>query len=327
MSQRKKQKTSVLNETITLNNGVIMPVLGIGTFLSKPGEVGEAVRHALKIGYKAVDCAYVYRNEDEIGKVFTEVFSNKSNNIKRKDIFITSKLACTRFHEARQCLEDTLKALQLKYLDLYLVHLPVCVEAYKVKGEQKFRLARGKNARSLEQVWRVLEQAVADGLVKSIGVSNYNAQALNDLLNYCKIKPVVNQIENHCYLPQNEFRAWMRVEGIHCTAYAPLGAPGLRDDPAHGKSYTQLLKHATIKKIADKHKKTPAQVLIRFQIDQGNTVIPKSVKPSRIEENCDVDFKLTASELKQLNSLDHVRYFEMTWFTSKDVNVPFPTFA
>lgn len=323
MSASKKQKVeSKTGEQCTalaikLNNGALMPQLGFGTFLAAQGEAGESVRCALEAGYRHIDCAAVYANEHEIGEVFKKVFNDPASGIKREHVFITSKLAPANADPAKvkAALQQTLKDLQLDYLDLYLVHQPVPVKLnpnydgkHRIIG--KFLPLRSVGF-GLQDVWRAMEDCQEAGLARAIGVSNYNAQTLNDLFMYAKVAPSVLQIERHPYHAQSEIVAFCQANGVAITNYAPLGAPGL-----YGAGQTDpLLSNSTVIEVGKRHGKTSAQVLIRWGIDTGTIVIPKSVKPHRIAENFNVlDFKLTQEDLTELAALDRRgRSFMQDW--------------
>lgn len=295
---------------VTLNSGALMPIVGYGTFLAKPGEVAAGVEAALKVGYRHIDCAECYENQAEIGEVFNRVFNDASTGIKREHVFITSKLWITDFKPSsvRPALEKCLKDLQLGYLDLWLMHIPVACEKKDGKIVGGRRLGY-----SLHDTWVEVEKAYKEKLCKSIGVSNFPVVLINDFQNKCEIVPAVNQIERHPYLAQNENVAFNKDCGISITAYAPLGAAGLM-----GSKFTDLkppLENAAVVAVAAKHKKTAAQVLIRWSIDQGVVVIPKSVTASRIAENFNVfDFKLDEEDMKSINALDvGFRTFTQDW--------------
>jgi len=292
---------------VKLNNGTTIPILGFGTFLAKPGEVGDALKVAIKVGYRHIDCAACYGNEKEIGQTLSEIF--KEGSVKRQDLFITSKLWVTNLypHEVIPALQQTLSDLQLDYLDLYLVHIPVQVE--KVDNKSQFRLGKGKGF-GLQDTWRKMEEAYEKKLVRAIGVSNYPASLLGDILSYAKILPVTNQVERHPFFVQEKLVNLCKKYGIEITAYASLGAPAFE----RGQSVS-VLDNEVIKEIAKVHNKTPAQVLIRWSIDTGCIAIPKSVKPDRIKENYDIwDFKLSEEEIKNINALDkNLRSFHQDW--------------
>ncbi len=301
--------------TITLNTGTQMPIIGLGTWKSPADQAGAAVEYALtKAGYKHIDCAAVYRNEPEIGQVFNKIFS--SGTIKRADIFITSKLWNVS-HEpkrVRTTCEKTLHDLQLDYLDLYLMHWGIA-ESWpdETKGQHADGTvdANGKliiPKVSIRETWEAMEELVTAGLVKNIGVANFTGAMIIDLLSYAKILPAVNQIELHPFNGQTRLVEFCQKQGIAVTAYSPLGTPAY----VKGKNEQEplVIENPIILKIATNHNKTPAQVLLRWAIQRGTIVIPKSVTPQRIEENIQVfDFSLTETEMAEITSLEKRRRF------------------
>ena len=256
-----------------------------------------------------IDCAYVYGNQKEIGDVFQKTLAE--GKISRDDLFITSKIAATMYSldDMEKCMNETLADLQVEYVDLMLLHFPLGL----VKGaDDKYNFDRSA---SMQQRWEKMESFVKAGKAKAIGVSNFQVQLLNDLLSYASIKPAVNQIERHPYLQQKGMKQLCDEEGIVLEAYASLGAPGLGSSPDHGKPQPPLLENETIAEIAKKHGKTNAQVLLRWSVDTDVITIPKSVTPSRIEQNfAIIDFKLDDDDLAKIEKIHcDTRYFEHTW--------------
>jgi len=295
-----------------------MPILGFGTFLSQKGEIGEAIKIAIASGYRHIDCAPVYGNEKEIGVALQELF--KQNVVTRGDLFITSKLPPGKLHpeDVEATLKETLLDLQLEYLDLYLVHLPIPVES--VDGKTCARRLKGFG---LQDTWRKMESCYSRGLTKAIGVSNYSIQTLNDCLNYAVVPPVVNQIERHPFLPQLELLNFCKLNNVYLTAYGALGAKGFSNRAKLPDKEVDLLDHNIIKQVATRHGKSPAQVLIRWSVDSNVIVIPKSVNETRIKENFNVaDFKLTQDDMNEISTLGSAAFR----FFSHPFDLPYSAF-
>merc|ERR1719283_115950 len=291
------------NTTLTFNNGHKIPVFGLGTWKSKPGQVTAAVEDAIRMGYRHIDCAMVYENEKEVGEALATVF--KEGVVKRKELFITSKLWCT-FHSRGKVvptLQQTLKDLQLDYLDMYLIHWPM---GYKENMGTLYPKDGDKWLYSdvdYVETWLGMEEAVKQGLVKSIGVSNFNKDQIERVIAASSTVPATNQIEIHPELPQLEMINYCRSKGIAVTAYSPLGSP---DRPWAKAGEPLLMDHPTVVAIAKKHGKTPAQILIAFAIQRGLICIPKSVTKSRIEANMKVfDFTLSKDDISTLEGMAH----------------------
>ncbi len=260
---------SSLQDTVTLNNGVKMPVMGLGVFKVEDGNVvTQAVKDAIKNGYRSIDTASFYDNEAGVG------LGIKESGIPREELFVTTKVwnGDHGYENTLNAFEISLEKLGLEYLDLYLIHWPV----------------RGKYT----DTWKALEKLYHDGKVRAIGVSNFNIHHLEDILNEGKVKPVINQVEYHPHLTQVELREFCVREGIQMEAWSPLKKGELLTDPV-------------IQKLAEKHQKTPAQIILRWDIQNNVITIPKSIKEHRIVENADIfDFSLTEEDMQEINGLN-----------------------
>ncbi|XP_066248969.1 aldo-keto reductase family 1 member B1-like [Euwallacea similis] len=287
---------------ITLNNGKKCPVLGLGTWLSSPGQCTQAVKCAIKEGYRLIDAAWLYGNEKEVGKGVREAI--EEGLVKREDLFITTKLWNT-FHEKDQvvpALKESLKNLGLDYIDLYLIHWPVASQS--VKGPIDINLPF-KNTVIVDhdfcETWAGMEQCVDLNLTKSIGLSNFNSKQILKILEKARIKPVMNQVEVTPLLNQKKLTAFCKERGIEITAYSPFASPArpwkTTNDPAIDFDDPQLVE------IGLKYGKNSAQVILRYLIQLGVIPIPKSENPARIKQNINIfDFELTSEEMKILDS-------------------------
>lgn len=285
---------------LEFNNGKKMPAIGLGTFQSKPSEVEEAVKHAIDVGYRCIDTAFFYKNEAEVGKAIRAKIED--GTIRREDIFVTTKLWNT-FHRENQVVpacRESLKNLGLDYVDLYLVHFPI---AFK-EGEELFPVdADGKILTTdidYLETWKGMEECSRLGLTKSIGISNFNSDQITRLLGVATIKPVNNQVELNININQEKLLEFCKNHNITVTSYSPLGRPG-----SASKEIPNFLENPKVMEFAKKYNKTPAQISLRFILQVGAAVIPKSVTKSRIKENFEIfDFQLTDDEMKILKSLE-----------------------
>ncbi|MCY8233298.1 aldo/keto reductase [Priestia endophytica] len=265
-----------LQDTVTLYNGVKMPGFGLGVFKVEEGkELVEAVKNAIKHGYRSIDTAAIYGNEEGVGVGVKEAL--EENNLRREDLFITSKVwnDGLSYEETISAYEESLKKLGLDYLDLYLIHWP---------GKDQYK-----------ESWRALETLYKEGKVKAIGVSNFEVHHLEGLLKQAEIKPMINQVEYHPRLTQSEVKAFCEENEIRFEAWSPL-------------MQGELLQNEELTHIAKHHGKSVAQIILRWDVQNGVITIPKSTKEHRIIENANIfDFQLTKEEMQQISSLNENR--------------------
>lgn len=262
-----------VQDTVTLNNGVNMPWLGLGVFkVAEGSELVQAVASAVKHGYRSIDTAAIYENEKSVGEGIREAI--REHSIRREDLFVTSKVwnADLGYESTLAAYETSLQKLGLDYLDLYLIHWPV-------QGKYK-------------EAWRALETLYKAGRVKAIGVSNFQVHHLKDLMKDAEIKPAVNQVEFHPRLTQQELRDFCKEQGIQLEAWSPLMQGQLLDNP-------------DLQELAAKYGKSVAQVILRWDLQHGVITIPKSTKEKRIIENADLfDFELSADDMNRIDRLN-----------------------
>jgi len=252
-----------------LNNGIIMPEIGLGTFLLEPIDAENSVYEALKMGYKLIDTANAYGNERAVGRGI------KKANINRKDIFISTKLWPSEY-ENPNAVDETLERLDLDYIDLLFIHQPT------------------KNWR---EGYKQLIKAYNDGKIKAIGVSNFEGEYINDLLNEFDVYPQVIQVECHPFYPQTELREIIKEKDIKIMSWYPLGGKGMT---------SELLNSDIIKSLSNKYNKTPAQIVLRWHLDMGFIVIPGSKNKDHIKDNINIfDFKLSKEDMNEISKLNN----------------------
>ncbi|GIM45205.1 glyoxal reductase [Collibacillus ludicampi] len=258
-----------ISASTVLHNGVEMPWFGLGVYQAKEGEEVEfAVKTAIAVGYRSIDTAAIYENEKGVGKAV------KESGVPREELFITTKVWNSRqgYESTLAAFEESRKKLELEYLDLYLIHWPV-------KGKYK-------------ETWKALEKLYKDGWVRAIGVSNFQVHHLEDLLADCEIVPMVNQVEYHPLLTQKELHSFCREQKIQLEAWSPL----MRGE---------VLKHPTVTELAAKYQKTPAQIVLRWDLQNEVVTIPKSVHEHRIKENANIfDFEISREDMERLDGLN-----------------------
>ena len=262
-------------EYVTLNNGIKMPMAGIGTFLLTPDEAEASVLSALACGYRLIDTANAYVNEKAVGRAM------KKSGVSREEIFLETKL-WPAFYEQPDAVEKTLERLDTDYIDLLLIHQPA---GNYIAG------------------YKLMEKAYKEGKVKAIGLSNFSQSQIREILDICEVKPVVLQTEVHPYYQEKKLKDYLKKEGIVIQAWYPLG---------HGDK--ALLEEPLFQELGKKYGKTSAQIILRWHIQAGNIVIPGSKSPDHIQDNFDLfDFSLTAWEMAQISIMDkNVRYYTST---------------
>lgn len=260
-----------LQSTTTLYNGVKMPWIGLGVFkVQDEEEVVSSIKAALETGYRSIDTAAIYGNEEGVGRAIAE------SNVPREELFITTKVWNSNhgFESTLAAFDESMEKLGLDYLDLYLIHWPL------------------PHQRKYVETWKALEKLYKDGRVRAIGVSNFKIHHLEDILSKCEIKPMVNQVEYHPRFNQRELHEFCKKNGIQLEAWSPL----MQGD---------LLKEPILVEIANKYNKSTAQVIIRWDLQTEVVTIPKSTKPHRIAENADVfDFELSQEDMDKINVLN-----------------------
>ncbi|MDP4624303.1 MAG: aldo/keto reductase [Akkermansiaceae bacterium] len=290
--------------TLSLRNGDEIPALGLGTWRADKGEVGEAVKNAIAIGYRHIDCAMVYENEKEIGEAFEEIFA--SGQVQREDVWITSKLWCDKHdpEDVIPALKQTLADLRLDYLDLYLVHWPIALKPGSHFPEKPEDFLTPEEM-PLSETWKGMEKALEAGLCRHIGVSNLNPVHLEKIAATTTHPPEVNQVECHPFLNQNELLAVCNKHGVLLTAYSPLGTGKEKDEDT-----PDIFTDPVLGEIAKSHDVSPAEIALAWAVQRGTNPIPKSINAERLRKNLEAaDLVLTDEEMGRIDGLDQGHRF------------------
>lgn len=307
--------------TIKLNSGYEMPLVGFGCWKVNNETAADQIYNAIKTGYRLFDGAEDYGNEKEVGEGINRAI--KEGLVKREELFITSKL-WNNFHDPKNvetALNKTLSDLNLDYVDLFLIHFPIAFKFVPIEEKYPpgFYCGDGDNFHyedvPLLDTWKALEKLVEAGKIKSIGISNFTGALIYDLIRGAAIKPAVLQIEHHPYLQQPKLIEYVQKAGIAITGYSSFGPQSFLElESKRALNTPTLFEHETIKSIADKHGKSPAQVLLRWATQRNIAVIPKSNNPERLAQNLSVvDFDLTKDDLDNIAKLDIGLRFNDPW--------------
>ncbi|KAJ5133623.1 Glycerol 2-dehydrogenase (NADP(+)) [Penicillium atrosanguineum] len=297
-------------KTLTLNNGVKIPAVGFGTFASEgsKGETYNAVMCALRTGYRHLDCAWYYLNEDEVGDGIRD-FLKENPSVKREDIFVCTKVwnHLHRYDDVLWSINDSLKRLKLDYVDLFLVHWPIAAEKDgqekpKIGPDGKYIILKDLTENH-ETTWRAMEKLYEDGKARAIGVSNWTIPQLEEMAKFAKVQPMLNQIEIHPFLPNTELVNYCFSKNIMPEAYSPLGSQN--QVPTTGE---RVAENKTLIDIAEKGGNTLAQVLIAWGLRRGYVVLPKSSNPKRIESNFQ-SIELSDADFEAVNKVAEGRHF------------------
>ena len=279
----------VLNENYTLSNGVKIPKIGLGTWLIPDGEAAQAVCDAVAMGYRHIDTAQAYGNERGVGE------GERTCGIPREEIFVTSKVAAEHktYESATKSIDESLAKLGMDYIDLMIIHCPQPWAEFR--GERRYFTEN-------KEVWRALENAYKDGKVKAIGVSNFLVDDLENILDGCEVKPMVNQILTHITNTPLELINFCREHGILCEAYSPI-------------AHCEALKNRLILSVAEKYSVTPAQLCVRYALQLGMVVLPKTSNPEHMKNNADIEFEISAEDMDILELAEKIKdYGEHSYF-------------
>ncbi|HEX6961762.1 MAG TPA: aldo/keto reductase [Lacipirellula sp.] len=302
----------------TLHSGDAMPAVGLGLWKIDPAQAAGVVVDAAELGYRHFDSASDYGNEPATGEGLRKILS--TGVCRREELWVTSKLWNTnhRPEHVRPALERSLRDLQLEYLDLYLIHFPIALEYVPLETRYPAGWFFDPDAASprmhpvkvpIQETWRAMEAVQQAGLVRNIGVSNFGTSLLRDLLSYAETPPAVLQVELHPYLTQEKLVRFCHEQGVAVTGFSPLGA-GSYLQLGMAEANESVLEEPVVQEIAERHGRTPAQVALRWGVERGTSIVPKSTRPERLRENLAIfDFELSAAEMDSISALNRNRRF------------------
>lgn len=322
--------------TLTIGADGQMPCIGLGLWKIEKQQVVDVVVEAIRLGYRHLDSACDYGNEKEVGEGIRRAIDE--GLCTREDLWVTSKLWNTYHHPDHvvMAMDQTLEDLGLDYLDLYLVHFPIAMEfvpfqtryppEWLYDPDDRMPMIRTA-AVPLQDTWRAMEALVDSGLSRYIGVCNYGVSLMRDLLNYARIAPAVLQVESHPYLTQDKLMRFCAEQDVSVTAFSPLAALSYLE-LGMAEPGDSVLEQAIVQEIAARLGRTPAQVVLRWGVQRGNAIIPKTSRPERLRENADLfDFQLSNAEMASISSLNrHQRFNDPGVFAEKAFNTFLPIY-
>lgn len=313
---------NVRNASSSSSTCLVQPSIGLGTFLMERSQIAVTLRSAIQMGYRRIDCAPVYFNEDCIGDALHDILSTPGTDatlpvVRREDLFVVSKLPSPLHRNVEGAVRKSLRDLRLDYLDLYLIHWPVAfypvpIPSDDVRGWENEDIDDSDNGQridptvSIHETWSAMEQLVDKGLVRHIGVSNFPVMLLHELLSRARIIPAVNQCEGHPYLQQQQLMQYCTTRGVHFQAYSPLGSSGYK-----GESEPMLLQDPVFQDIAREHQVSTSTIALAWALQRGTSVVVKSVSPEHLRDNLNASrIVLTEDQMNRIRSLDrNYRFF------------------